>query len=288
MYRIGIIGTENSHAMAFAKLMNQGADKRARVVGVMGPDGTAEKVAAEAGVDFIAKDASDFFGKVDAMMITCRHGSRHAAFARPFIEAGMPMFIDKPLTSDLNEAAALLGLAKAGGVPVCGGSGCKYAPAVAGLKARAEEMRAEGKLLSMSMAFSADPASEYDGLHFYAPHLTEMALTILGGGMESVSAVPAPNGALVTARYPDLLASLHYVSGATPPVCTLYGKGASVTESVDISQIHAEETARFLRMLETREMPHSYEDLLRPVQVVCAIVEAMKSGATVALPRLTV
>lgn len=94
MIRIGIIGTENSHAMAFSKIINLPdpttgalAYPDARVVGVYGPDpDSARQVAEAAKVDFIADDPAEFFGKVDAMIVTSRRGSVHAQYARPFIE----------------------------------------------------------------------------------------------------------------------------------------------------------------------------------------------------------
>jgi len=281
MYRIGIIGTENSHAMAFAKIMNQNPAKGARVVGVMGPDGSAEKIMDEVGVDFVAKDAAEFFGKVDAMMVTCRHGSKHADYARPFIEAGLPMFIDKPLTVDVKEAAALLTLAKQKKVLVSGGSGCKYAADVQKLKTAAAELRGENALMSAAMAYTANLYNEYDGLHFYAPHLVEVALTVLGGNIETVRASASGGSVAVTAQYPDLLASLHFINETRTLACTLFGKEKTVSSDIDLSVIYEAEVDRFLHMLNTGEMPQTYAELLKPVQVVCAIVEAVATGQAV-------
>lgn len=131
MLKIGIIGTENSHAMAFSKIINLPdpvtgtlAYPDARVVGVYGPDlDSAHMVAEKAKVDFIADSPSDFFGKIDAMIITCRRGSVHSQYARPFIKAGMPVFLDKPITADYAQAQELIALAKEKNSLLCGGVG---------------------------------------------------------------------------------------------------------------------------------------------------------------------
>ena len=112
--RIGIIGTENSHAMAFARAINlpdENGKERfpgVRVVGVFGPDiESAQKIIDETGVDFLADRPTDFLGKVDAMIVTSRKGSVHYQYSKPFLEAGLPMFIDKPFTVNLEEAKEL-------------------------------------------------------------------------------------------------------------------------------------------------------------------------------------
>ena len=288
MYRIGIIGTENSHAMAFSEIMNQDESLGARVVGVMGPGTTAEDVVKATGVDFIAQDASEFFGKVDAMMITCRHGSKHADYARPFIEAGMPLFIDKPITSNIEECLALLRLAKAKNVPLCGGSGVKYAPDAALLREKADALRAEGALISASICYSADTTSEYDGLHFYAPHLAEMALTILGNDLRALSAVAVANSVLVTARYDDLPASLHFNRQTPGWFATLHGRKEHVHQVIDTSMIYPAEVKQFLGMLNTGRMPQDYDAMIRPVQLVCAVIESMQDGRTIACDPIVV
>ena len=119
MFRVGILGTENSHAMAFAKILN-GLDEQFagqfddfRVVAVGGIDPEAsKKVADTCGIDLIVDKPEEMLGLVDAVMITCRDGKYHAPYARPFIEAGIPAFIDKPFTSNPAEAVALVKLAK--------------------------------------------------------------------------------------------------------------------------------------------------------------------------------
>ncbi len=170
MFRIGIIGTENSHALAFGKLINQAGFAEAKVVGVFGQDiVAAQKLADEISVEFVAQRVEDFFGKVDAMMITNRKGSLHYGYAMPFIERKIPVFIDKPLTSNLDEARRLIATAKELGVPLCGGSGCKLATDIEILRNRVRALRESGSFIGGVMNFPADTQSEYDGFYFYAP-----------------------------------------------------------------------------------------------------------------------
>ena len=110
MFRIGILGTENSHAAAFTKIFNAASadgkfeypDMKVVMVGGNYPD---QNTALAAKYNLaVADNPLDMLGMVDAIMVTARDGKYHASFARPFIEAGLPVFIDKPITSDPDEA----------------------------------------------------------------------------------------------------------------------------------------------------------------------------------------
>ncbi|MEO7599057.1 MAG: oxidoreductase [Opitutus sp.] len=61
---------------------------------------TAEHVAKCSLIPQIVDHPTDVIGEVDAVIIATDIGSEHVARARPFIEAGVPLFIDKPLTDN--------------------------------------------------------------------------------------------------------------------------------------------------------------------------------------------
>lgn len=291
MKRIGIIGTENSHAMHFAKYINLPNPESGellyddvRVVGVYGPDPDSARAIHDAvGVDFIAEAASEFIGKVDAMIICNRKGSLHLKYARPLIQEGIPLFIDKPITANVEEAQTLVREAQANNVPICGGSGCKYAWDVQLLANKSKQWQATGKLLSASMNFSADRDSEYDGFYFYAPHLTEMALAAFGPNPLSVQAFESAGGVLAVLRYQTFDASLHFTKNSGQSTATLYGKQSNSTREIDISLIYQQELALFIDMLRTGHMPLTYEALIQPVVIIDAILQSLATQSEVTL-----
>jgi len=105
MIRIGIIGTESSHAGAFSQIINCPRSDFAdmHVAALYGPDrATAEAVADVCGGACIADSLQKLTAQVDAVMITARKRSLHYAYALPLIEQKMPLFIDKPLPAVWN------------------------------------------------------------------------------------------------------------------------------------------------------------------------------------------
>src|SRR5512143_4155658 len=66
----------------------------------------APKVAAASRIEKVVARPEDVLGQVDAVIIGTDDGHEHVRRARPFIEAGLPMFVDKPLAinvPDLNQ-----------------------------------------------------------------------------------------------------------------------------------------------------------------------------------------
>lgn len=65
----------------------------------------AESIAKATGIANVVPDLKDMIGQVDAVILARDDPENHKEMARPFIEAGIPIFIDKPLafsTEDLN------------------------------------------------------------------------------------------------------------------------------------------------------------------------------------------
>ena len=283
MYRVGVIGTENTHAMAFSKIINlpdSATGERlypdVKVVGAYGPDkDTSNAIVTEAGADFVAEKPEDFFGKVDAMLITNRKGSLHAQYALPFIEKGIPMFIDKPFTSNVDEAKMLVDAAKKSGALLCGGSGCKMAYDVLILQNKVSSLAALGDLVSASINFAADPYSEYDGFYFYAPHLTEMTLEIFGTCVKSVYTTENNNSRLCIWKYDKFSVSLHFTKDVTESCAVIYSKSGNIIRNIDISMIYDREVRYFVEMLRTGKMLRSYESLILPVKMIAAVEESL-------------
>jgi predicted dehydrogenase len=70
-------------------------------------------------------DYHEFLGKVDAVVIARDDFENHFAMARPFLEAGLHVFVDKPLSLDVSELRNLKPYLEKGQLMSC--SGMRYA-----------------------------------------------------------------------------------------------------------------------------------------------------------------
>src|SRR5688572_6186664 len=124
MIRLGILDFDTSHAVAFTQRLNHvGTDKEQFVEGakvVIGCPGesklSADRIPVftaemkKLGVPLVDKP-EEMIGKVDAMLIESVDGTVHYERAKPFLEAGLPCFIDKPFACSAADARKLIDLA---------------------------------------------------------------------------------------------------------------------------------------------------------------------------------
>ncbi|WP_343703765.1 Gfo/Idh/MocA family oxidoreductase [Chitinophaga sp.] len=65
----------------------------------------AESIASAAGIPHVAARLEDMIGQVDAVILARDDPEHHREMAEPFISAGIPIFIDKPLTISRDDLA---------------------------------------------------------------------------------------------------------------------------------------------------------------------------------------
>lgn len=58
---------------------------------------TSERIAKASGIENVVDDAKEMIGKVDAVILARDDPENHATMAKPFLDADIPIFIDKPL-----------------------------------------------------------------------------------------------------------------------------------------------------------------------------------------------
>jgi predicted dehydrogenase len=59
----------------------------------------SQKIAQSAGIEFVVDTAAEMIPAVDAVILGRDDPENHRAMAKPFIDAGVPLFIDKPMCS---------------------------------------------------------------------------------------------------------------------------------------------------------------------------------------------
>lgn len=122
-------------------------------------------------------------GRVDAVVVADRDGRAHAAHAAPFLRAGIPVLVDKPLALDAGEAHALVALAESSGALLTSFSPLRWHPAVREAVALAESGPRAAAIVVNGPVVAG---SAHGGLAFYAVHAVEVALAVARGGVVDV------------------------------------------------------------------------------------------------------
>jgi len=277
MYKIAILGCENSHANTFLNYIVK--DRRVEdveVVGVYSEDrAAAEKLREEYGVP-VADRPDEFVGKIDGLVVTARHGGLHYPYAKPYIASGIPMFIDKPITVAEDDAVAFMRDLKVNGVRVCGGSVAAFSEHIQAMRALVA-LEAHGKVLGGFLRAPINMENPYGGFHFYCQHLVQAMTTIFGAYPRSVRVFASDGTYTCVVRYDACDVTLVFVDGNY-----LYYAAVSCERSV-IGNTFGFETAFQAEFMEFYELlkgapSKDYHEYIAPVFIHTAIERAIQSG----------
>ena len=278
--KIGIIGTENSHTAAIAKVIN--VEKKIKGFSVDYVWGEAEeftKAAVEAGqIPNVVSKPKEMLGKIDALIVDHRHPKYHLRAAEPFIKEGISVFIDKPFCYRVDEGREFLKLAKKYKASVTSFS---VVPEQASFRRFVKKLETAGKVLAGSTYGKCDLKRKYGGVFFYGIHQVDMALKAFGYNVSKAVITKNGNGATGQLIYSDgKIVNMHFIKEG----CHRFGISAVGTEKTVEQQITVDKSMyltgikRFTRMFKTGIEPESYEHMLKPVQVLEALEKSVKSG----------
>lgn len=277
MIRLGIVSLESTHVDAFCRIFNSDPSEPTRlegatVVALCNQDNDPARVAElqhQWKIEIVVNRPSDLLDMVDAVLLCGRDGSRHLEQARPFLEAGLPVFVDKPMALDLDDANQMIALALDHGAPLMSASGLRYADE---LTAALEEVGDE-EIIHANLVGPGE-------LFFYGIHLSDMLNAIMGAGVQAVANLGEVEFDLIAVSFGDgRSASLQLLREAyARHHGELFTANGSVRFEIREHTFYNRLMQRFLAMVETGEPPIPYEDMLEAVAVLVAADRSYRQG----------
>ena len=241
----------------------------------------AERVAATTFIPNVVEQPENVIGQVDAVIIPTDKGWEHVERARPFIEAGLPVFVDKPLADNEDDLRQFVEW-QAAGKAILSTSCMRYAREYAQLRNRLAEVGSL-RLITMTMSKSWER---------YGIHALEGVYPFLPpGGWISVRHGGDAERNIMHLRHRDgvdvLLAVVADLFGAFGHL-RLYGtRDAIGADFDDMFNAFKDQLVAFVTYLRTGQLPFEFSQTVELVKLVIAGLRSReRHGAIIELAEI--
>lgn len=210
--KVGIIGLDTSHALAFTKLLNatnplpEYAGFRVVAAYPQGSKDIASSTNRVPGyIEQVKPQGVAIVGSVGELLKACdvvclesNDGRVHLEQALPVFKAGKRVFIDKPVAGSLPHAVALFAAAKKYNVPMFSSSSLRFT-------AKTQEVRGGkfGKVVGVEAFSPCALEPTHPDLFWYGVHGVETLFTLMGPGCETVVRVSTPGTDVAVGTWKD-------------------------------------------------------------------------------------
>lgn len=207
--RVGIIGLDTSHSVAFTKALNAASPDPVydgyKVVAAY-PQGSKDiessikripgyiEEVKKLGVE-ITSSIKDLLSKVDVILLETNDGRLHLEQALEVFKAGKRMFIDKPVAGTLSDTLAIYEASKKYKIPVFSASSLRYIKGIEAID--------KSKVLGADTFSPATLEKTHPDFFWYGIHGVETLYTVMGTGCNSVSRVSTPYTDIVVGIWAD-------------------------------------------------------------------------------------
>lgn len=248
--RIGLVDLDTSHPSKWVPILRR---LGAEVVGVYDSGavhaaGHADRFAAEFSIPKVFGSVAEMVDHVDVAFVHSCNWDVHVERARPFVDGGKAVLVDKPLAGTVADVRQLLDWER-DGARITGGSSVRYC-------VEARSWLADHDPADVVNATAGCAVDEFNyGIHAYT-----LAHTLLGPGVESVRHLGSHGQVRVELRWGDdrrVVVSVGETDGSLP----FY---ATVATGADLSHIEVDSTRLYASFLES-VLPYLAGDAPAPV-----------------------
>lgn len=234
----------------------------------------APKVSAASLIPNVVTKPEDVIGQVDAVVIATDDGTDHVRRARPFVEAGLPVFIDKPMAITIAELRQFVQWHHEGRL-LLSTSGMRYSPE---MSLSAEQKERLGDLRWIT-SFTCKTWERY-GIH-----ALEAVEPLLGTGFLTVQTQGGPGGDVVQISHQSgvrmTLGALHDAYGSFGAV-HLYGtKGDLPLKMADTYRAFRGQLVAFIDFLHTGARPLPFDETVELMAVIIAGIRSREQDGAV-------
>ena len=231
----------------------------------------AEDVSRVSLVPNVVERAEDVIGNVDAVLVATDKGFEHVERARPFVEAGIPVFVDKPLCDNREDLATFTRWVNEG-KPIMSSSAMRYAKEFVPYH-KATFPLGQLRHIGITMAKSWEA---------YGIHALESVYPIVGPGFESVQNLGDLNNNIVHLRHRDNVDVLMQVTKdmfGGFGIMTLAGTAGNLQlRSTDTYHAFKTQLLGFVSYLRTGVPPVPFEETRELMKLVIAGIESREQG----------
>ena len=211
--RVGIIGLDTSHSIAFTKLLNAhdiAPDLAGNSVVAAYPWGSRNIESSKSRIPEyteeikkmgvkIVDSIAELLEQVDVILLETNDGNPHLEQALQVFKSGKPVFIDKPIAGSYSDAKAIFKAAKKYNVPIFSSSSLRYTK-------NAQEIsqgNSIGKVLGADAYSPAKLEKSHPDLFWYGIHGVELLYTVMGTGCKSVTRTHTKDADVVVGIWHD-------------------------------------------------------------------------------------
>src|SRR5690625_1608072 len=209
--RLGIVGVDTSHCVAFAKLLHDPKNPHhipgARIVAAY-PGGSDLFSLSRDRIENLTGQLRDQFSvplvdsieevaqQSDAILLESVDGRQHAEQFSKLAPFGKPVFIDKPFTTSAADAKRIIQLAQETNTPIFSSSALRFAYGF-------QELGEAHTVYGCEVFGPAPILSDFPGLFWYGIHTADMLFSKMGTGCKEVIVQKTDGADVVTGTWHD-------------------------------------------------------------------------------------
>lgn len=264
MFKVTAIDIDTSHPVEFAKIMKKGA--RGAYTGVYNTgirsDNYVRKFMSDFDIEREYTCIEEAVENSDIGFIHSCNWDKHLELARPFIEAGKPVFIDKPIVGNMKDCLELKKLVDSGAL-ILGGSSFRYCREFRDFMKKPVSER--GEILTLYGSIGMD-------LFNYGIHIIESFGAFIPKGAVSVRCIATGSRDLYQVKYNNGTVGIYQICPGMwrPTIVLATTTKGSFFIKPDVKYLYQDLLNYIFDVLEGKRESVAPEYLLKSVEIALA------------------